>query len=522
MAATFPLKTIGGREAWVIYHLVSTYRWSQHPLVAEPREGAQNFDSPSEKHQCRSQIEVHSMAFRRFPVRGRESENLKWKLTEANKEVFIQMCEEYSSSEEPIYELLLEVGFIEAVDNKVIALVKNFVANQIKAELAAAAANRWRCHGRDLRCLSFGDFTEVLRPALPTISDRLIVNGTDSIDRMAPLLTSLDGNGAALKDIAVILVDTVFRIVKNLVTWRSLKGESFEDIEALFKVAMSLEYGPEDVTIDPEFLESRTKKLWIPLIRRFHEEYSARFGAWVRMEEWPRVRPKLAHIEILRFLLGSTTTSCTLNGKEYDASPPLLILLEFIYEYLVIAENMTVLIREVTVRVFEGIGLFAVNISSELLQRERQVTLPTLALSASCLHFCFHAVPLIESKLISAKGRQDEVEKHSSGATAKLKDSYDGIVKRIEHMRTNAAETDADCVDFNAGIPSEKAPEITDQGKIVDWLRVLVGGALLPLAGTQEFEPREGSKMRTFLSDAPHVGSGVEIPEEARVSVAQD
>jgi hypothetical protein len=119
-------------------------------------------------------------------------------------------------------------------------------------------------------------------------------------------------------------------------------------------------------------------------------------------------------------------------------------------------------------------------------------------------------VPLIKSKLISAKGPQDEVGKHGSGATTKLKDSYDEIVKRIEHILANAAETDGDCAGFDADTPSKNAHEITEQVRTVDWLRTLIG-PLSRSAGAQKFESWQGSEVKTFSNDAPVVGSRAEI-----------
>jgi hypothetical protein len=268
----------------------------------------------------------------------------------------------------------------------------------------------------------------------------LLINGTRSIEDVALAFQPPEFSG--IGRIAEVLVEAVFMEVTQVVTSHSLKGESFEDIQELIDAAISFRARPEVVAIDRGFLEAKEMNFWRSLIKYFGEEYSARLDTALRAEEWESVRPESTEIEILRKVSGSRTTSFALNGRTYDVSPPFLILLESIFEYLEMGQKMTPVIGDLVVAIFESIRVFASGISKGLLQRELAVTPKTLALAASGLHFYIRLAPLIEYNLMRAKARKDEVEKHSSEAMTELYASYDETVKRIENMRKNASETD--------------------------------------------------------------------------------
>jgi hypothetical protein len=192
------------------------------------------------------------------------------------------------------------------------------------------------------------------------------------------------------------------------------------------------------------------------LINDFHEEYYARLDTALKTEEWRIVVPEPVHIEILSKLTGSKTTSFTLDGGPCDASPPLLVLLELIFEYLEMSQVMTALTGELTMAIFEGTRLFGIGSSTGLLERELPPGLQTLGLSASGLGFCVELV-----RLISAESRLDQIEKRSSEAVMDLKVSYDAVVKQIENMRNSAAETQSDGVRYDVETASKKAADGT-------------------------------------------------------------
>jgi hypothetical protein len=445
-------------------------------------------------HQCRSQIERGSVAVSFFPVwrdsAVEEQKDLKHMSTELYRERFIQFCKDRQESERPIYEMLVALGFLEAVDAKAIKLVDEFVADQIKAELRAA---REHFSKRDLTNLCFDELIEILDRALRTISDRLLVSGTKSIECVASEFAKYaELDLSWVKEIAAVLVEAVFTKVASLVTRRSLRRQCFEDIRDLFRVAIGFGNRQEIVVIDRGFLEKTVMNYWRSLIERFTKEYSARLDRALNAEEWEWTPDApWEHIEILRELSGSKTTSFKLNGGTYDSSPPVLILLEFIGEYLEMAQKMTCLIDGITVTLFLGIRFFVSGSSKELLQRKCPTTLRTLAISAFGLHFCFHLVPLIKSKLISASAPRDLVEKASLDVTTELKESYDAVVKGIESMHINTAQT-----------------EITDEVRTIDWLRALARGSLSARIRAEGLGPRDGLKETTNSSGASLVSSG--------------
>jgi hypothetical protein len=121
-----------------------------------------------------------------------------------------------------------------------------------------------------------------------------------------------------------------------------------------------------------------------------------------------------AHVKILRELSASRTASWTLNGHTYNASPPLLILLELIFEYLKIAKEIGLLAGDLTEAIFGCIRLFAVGASKNVLECRRPVGLRSLGMSGSSLYFDSQLVPFIKSELKRTDAPQDLVEKCSS------------------------------------------------------------------------------------------------------------
>jgi hypothetical protein len=132
-----------------------------------------------------------------------------------------------------------------------------------------------------------------------------------------------------------------------------------------------------------------------------------------------------------------------LNGQTYNASPPLLILLELIFEYLKIVKRMRLLAGDLTEAIFGCIRLFAVGASKNLLEGRRPVGLRSLVLSGSSLYFYFQLVPFIKSELEGTDAPRDLVDKGSSAATEELKRSCHIVLARIENMQSSAAKAES-------------------------------------------------------------------------------
>jgi hypothetical protein len=438
-----------------------------------------------------------------------EQTELKRKITEMDKKKFLRFCEARKASGGPIYEMFLALGFLEAVDDEAIRLVYTFVINQIKAELKAAVED---FGGGDLKDLSFCDFTEVLEEALENVSGRLLVAGTKSIECIVAEFAEFDVSWVRI--IARAFVEAVFTRVTRIVTMRPLRKRSFEDIRDLFEVAIPFGHRLETVAIDRGFLETKIVNHWLCLIDCFTKEYCARLDRALKAEEWQWVTAEWIYIEIVRELSGSKTTSFELNGGRYAACPPVLILLEFIYEYLEMAQTMKLLISDLTRILFRGIRFFVSGSSKELLQRKCPATLPTLALSASGLHFYFHLVPLVKSKLVSANAPLDLVEQVSSDAITELKQSYDEVVKRIESMCMSPAKAESDGAGLDVDPESKKSTEITDEVRTIDWLRSLVRDSILARTRSEVVDARDGSKEKTGSNGIGLIDSGSSLYEK--------
>jgi hypothetical protein len=205
-----------------------------------------------------------------------KSESLSRNITSDGNKWFVELCRECTDGEGPIWELLRQLGFREELDLEAISFVRKFVADEIKAELRSVAASygigEWNASD-----VLFDEFTDVVGGAFRNISESLLVDGTMQIDILASLIEDRDVSG--VDQIAKELVEAVFMEATNIVTSRSLDEASFTEIRCLFEAVMSLKSNPEVIEVDRGLLETKTKKLWEPLIECFHEEYSARLDS---------------------------------------------------------------------------------------------------------------------------------------------------------------------------------------------------------------------------------------------------
>jgi hypothetical protein len=314
-----------------------------------------------------------------------------------------------------------------------------------------AAVDKKRFHEPDVRSFALDDFIQFLGPAIWNISRFLIIGGTKLMSDVAIGLSDPNVSELAFKELAGVFVEAIFTEVANIVTSISLDAESFKNIKNLFDRAMSLKHDPKSIFIDQQFLEARTRNFWRSLIMHFHKEYSKRLDTSLKTKEWKCVPAEWEHIEILRDLSGLKIRSFTLNGCTHEASPPVLILLELVCEYLEMAQEMTLVRDKLAVAIFECIRLFGDSIS-----KERTVTLQTLALLSSGVSLCIELIPLIKSKLIKMKAPEDLVDQYSSEATKALKASYGAVMKRIENECSSSARTESDGADPNAHIASDR------------------------------------------------------------------
>jgi hypothetical protein len=109
---------------------------------------------------------------------------MKWSIENMAEKAFFIFCRANLEAGERLCAMLLQLGPLEAVDDKSVNVVKEFVANEINAELTAAEE---RSPNEDRGSLSFSEFTEILGSSLWKIFDELIVIGPSSIDDLVSL-----------------------------------------------------------------------------------------------------------------------------------------------------------------------------------------------------------------------------------------------------------------------------------------------------------------------------------------------
>jgi hypothetical protein len=170
------------------------------------------------------------------------------------------------------------------------------------------------------------------------------------------------------------------------------------------------------------------------LIKSFRREYSSRLENALAVEEWSRVEPNQRHIAILRKLSESDVTSLTVDGDTYGASEPVLVLLEFTFQLIEIAESIFPLSYDLVVKLFPIVQSFADGSSEELLRPGRGVTPATLALSAAGIHFYSRLVEFIRCRFVRAGALACRVEHYFSQMTILLTESYRVVVKSIEKV----------------------------------------------------------------------------------------
>jgi hypothetical protein len=113
-----------------------------------------------------------------------ESKRLKWRIDVRDRATFTELSREFASPGSRVCELLLKLGYLEAVDDGAAKVVKKFVASEIKAELTAAVDKK-RFHEPDVRSFALDDFIQFLGPAIWNISRFLIIGGTKLMSDVA-------------------------------------------------------------------------------------------------------------------------------------------------------------------------------------------------------------------------------------------------------------------------------------------------------------------------------------------------
>jgi hypothetical protein len=347
---------------------------------------------------------------------------------------------------------LLKWGLLEAVAKEAAVVVKKLFIGEIQSHMAQEA-ERAGFKERDPRDLTFCEFNEFIRFWIHRVYRSSLMGAMESTNEMISVFAGLGVDGTALKPIPAMLIETAFTEVASVLSSHSLKGASLEDFIIMFRLIRGFGRHPDTVVIDRELLKEKRMSLVWSSFQRFHGEYSARLKNALEAEEWRQSAPRQSHVGLLRRLSMSEITFLTLDGKTCEVSEPLLIFLEFTFQSLLIAIDMRRLSDELAAAVFEDIRSFAFGSSEGLLQRERTVSRPTLALSAEGLYFLMRFVPFIKSKFVSKGAQQARIELCGSNAARDLDASYNSVMKKIEDMSIDAVERTLDGrgVDANTG-----------------------------------------------------------------------
>jgi hypothetical protein len=246
----------------------------------------------------------------------------------------------------------------------------------------------------------------------------------------------------AIKPIAEALITGALEEVAKILSLHTLDGASLKDFERLCDALIMFWCCVRSEVIDGLFVKAKATTIPWSLIEQIHSGHSALVKDALIQEEWCIVKLEQRHITILGELLMTTVTSFKLGDDVYSASRPLLILLEFIFEYIWMAEEMFLPSDDVTVMACESVRLFAAAVSVRLLQPGCISTLSMLAVAAAGLHFYAQLVPFIKLRLVRIGARLDLVEYHSNEAEKDLRASCNEVLKRIGDVLVNAVETE--------------------------------------------------------------------------------
>jgi hypothetical protein len=277
-----------------------------------------------------------------------------------------------------------------------VPLVEMTTVEDVRAKFVTAARQKG-FEAQNLDGLMTCGLAEVLSLALRDIYYGILKRRLMDVHRTALVFAELRIDGEVLEQISQVLVNSVLKEITEVVSMHSLEKASLEDLEKLFGRVLLFGYCFGVLYVDQEFLQARIMTLRKGFIVNFHKEYLARLRKALDIEKWLRVPPQRVHLRIIRTLVMSDTTSLSLGGDAFDATPALLILLELTSGYRTIALMLPHLTSDLMGLLFDCVHVFASSSTSELLKRNGTVASAMLALAESGLAFYSRLVPFIVS-----------------------------------------------------------------------------------------------------------------------------